>query len=384
MKKLNRNIVPAIISAFLILILMNAAYGFAGMATNKSTEGTAANISAEQPDLNNVTQSDQDIQLLQHLIEVDAVQFESQKRLYVRETLIFKNIGQKDFSGTLRTWIPDGLDEAKVSRVEMMMDVIPEPIESRINGNILSWQDFIRANDPLPNLYIVEYMFLAEPEGTLTKSLVYTKKLAYPTLINYQYAGKPGLPSIVLKITKPDDSTITLFDENRDRLAPQDESMEGNSVIDRFDLPQFKELNIELSRPAVAPAGIAGYAVLGLLILLALSYPVIRKKSDKLQAMEGKIGGIFRRDQEEVNREEAEPEEDTEALQESAAGEDDTELSGKTRDELESEKSEILSKLGELDKDYSSGNLLDEAYEELRNPYRKRLENIDRVLEKSE
>ncbi|MCX9013124.1 MAG: hypothetical protein OIN66_18640 [Candidatus Methanoperedens sp.] len=356
---------------------MNTAYGFREMVTNQSTA---------QPDPNNITQSDQDIQLLQHLIEVDAVQLEPQNKLDIHETLIFKNNGAKNFSGTLRTWVPDGISELRAERRNMMDGSLEYGLQIIQNGNIISWQDQISAKS-LPPLYALEYVLPAEPLGGVTKSIVYSKKLTYPTLINYKYEEKPGLPSLILKIRKPEGSSIILLDENRNNINPEDVSELEGSILYKFGSPRFKELNIEITKPAVAPAGIAGYVILGVLILLALSYPFIRKKSEKLQEIEGKIRGSFKREHEEASEEPVEEtEEGIEAEHEAppAAEADYGELAGKTRGELESEKSEILSRISELDKDYSSGNLMDEEYEELRNPYRRRLEKIDKILEKSE
>lgn len=390
MKKFNRYIVSAITSVFLIMVLINTAYGFPPeMTSNKSTVQTGPDNTTQ---LNDTTQSDQDIQLLQHLIEVDAVQFESQNRLDIHETLIFKNNGIKNFSGTLRTWVPDGASGIKAERRNMMDGTLEYGLQMIQNGNIISWQDKIITKS-LPPLYALGYMLPAEPQGGLTKSISYSKKLTYPTLINYKYEGKPesGLPAIILKIRKPEGSSIILQDENRNDINPEDVSELDGSILYKFTSPQFKELNIEITKSAITPAGIAGYAVLGILILLALSYPVMRKKSEKLQAIEEKIKGSFKREREEVSEEPVEesveePEEDIEAVPGAppADGADYGELAGKTREELESEKNEILSRISELDKDYSSGNLMDEEYEELRNTYRQRLEKMDKISGQSE
>jgi|GEM_PF-773495 len=388
MKKFNRDIVSAITSVFLIMVLINTAYGFPpGMTYNKSTVQTGPDNTTQ---LNDTTQSDQDIQLLMHLIEVDAVQFESQNRFDIHETLIFKNNGIKNFSGTLRTWVPDGVSGIKAERRNMMDGTLEYGLPMIQNGNIISWQDKI-ITQSLPPLYALEYILPAEPQGGLTKSKSYSKKLTYPTLINYKYEGKPGLPAIVLKIRKPVGSSIILQDENRNDISPEDVSEIDDSVLYKFTSPQFKELNIEITKPAVTPAGIAGYAVLGVLILLALSYPVMRKKSEKLQAIEEKIKVSFKREREEISEEPVEesvegPEEDIEAAPGAppAAGADHGELAGKTREELESEKSGILSRISELDKDYSAGNLMDEEYEELLNSYRQKLEKIDKISGRSE
>ncbi len=368
MKTLNKYV----ISIFLVTSLISTAYGFAGMGANKSTV---------QTDLNNSTQSDQDIRLLQHLIEVDSVQFESQNRLNIRETLTFKNTGTENFSGTLRTWVPDGAENISVGRAEMMADVVPMPLNIIQNGNVISWQDNIGVGTP--PLYVVEYVVTENPSAN---SISYSKKLTYPTLINYKYGGNPSLPAVILKIRKPAGSSIKLLDENGDTISTQDVSETDDSTLYKFSSPQFKEINIQISKPAATPAGIAGYVILGLLILLALSYPVLRKKSERIQAIEGKIRTSFKRKPEEAAEEPEEAVEETpetsEESEEAEAETDEAEFAGKSRDELENEKNELLSRLDKIEKDYASGNLIDEEYEELGSSLRAKIERINNRIEK--
>ena len=373
------------IPIFLIIFLINPAFGFAGMTANESTA---------QLDMNNITESDQDIVLVQHLIEVDAVQLQSQNKLLVRETLIFRNTGTKNFSGFLRTWVPDEARDIKLARSEMMTGGGFEPLPFVQNGSIISWQDFVEKNSRLPFLYVIEYTLGQEPKGTFSQIEKYSKKLTYSPLINYTYIQRPELPAIVLKITKPEGSLITLTDENRNKISPSEASEEGNSVMDRFYSFQFNELNIEISKSTITPAGIAGYVIIGLLIILVLSYPLIRTKSEKIQALEGKIRNSLKREEteeiyeeaaeeigEETVEEEATSVAQAEAEEEISPAAEDTELEEKTREELLNLKTEMLSKLGELDKEYESGNLLDEEYDELRTSYQQKVEKITRRLE---
>lgn len=366
MKKINR----FIITVLLIALLTNHVFVYAGMGGNNSGAATGAITQDDQNsiDLANTTQSDQNIILVKHLIEVDAAKFEEQNRIDVRETLIFKNIGDQNFQGTLRTWVPDGLEGLKVGKVAMMMDSSGEPLNAMQNGNIISWNDSIKINDPLPPLYAVEYVLSAEPEGTLSKSKYYSKKLVYPTLIN-----KVPL-SVVLKITKGSGETITLKDELGSSISSSGKPMdEDNSVLYTWETPQFKEIKIELSK-SIDLSQIAIYLIIGLGIVIVLSYPVIRKKSPKLLEIEEKIRNSLKR--------EPASEEQQETVEEEHAQEDE-ELSGKPIDEPETEKRELVSKLDELEKDYASGNLIDEEYEELRDSYKKKLKNINRRIERS-
>ncbi|TRZ91131.1 MAG: hypothetical protein D4R88_02410 [Methanosarcinales archaeon] len=365
MKKINR----FLISLILIAILTNPVLGYAGLGVNNS-KAITSNItqnSLENIDFANTTDSDQNIILVQHLIEVDAAQFEAQNQIYVRETLIYKNIGDKNFQGTLRTWVPDGLEGLKVGKVAMMMGGTVVPMNALQNGNIISWQDpaGIKANDPLPPLYAVEYIISAEPEGTLSKSKYYSKKLLYPTLIN-----KVPL-SVVLKVTKGSGETITLKDELGSTISSSGKPIdEDNSVLYTWESPQFKEIKIELSKSAVDISQIAIYLIIGVLIVLVLAYPVIRKKSPKLMEFEEKIKNSLKREPESEEQQETEEEisEDEEDVSEQ-------EPEGKEED---AEKSELVAKLEELEKDYASGNLIDEEYEELRNSYKEQLDRINR------
>lgn len=299
-----KRIYQVLISLILIVLLADHVFGYRDYATNNTTE------------------SDQNIEISLHLIEVEADRLDLQDKLYVHETIVFRNAGTKIFSGTLKTWVPDGVLEIKVMKAQMVAEIGGQSIVTEQNGNIISWQDYIEANNV--SMYVIEYLLLAEPKGYITKSKYYSKKLLYPTLINYQYFPTPGYPVFILKVSKSKDSSITILDENRNKIIAQDVSEEDSSIISRFSELQFKELNIELSKSAIDLSQIGLYLVIGVLIVLVLAYPVIRTKSPKLM-------------------------------------------------EFEEEKSALVAKLEELEKDYASGNLIDEEYEELRNSYQEKL-----------
>lgn len=378
------------INIFIILVLVIAlfahpVFGYAGMVGNNSG---LDNITQNKPeDLANITESDLNIIIIQHLIEVDAARFESQNRIYVRETIVFKNIGDMNFQGTLRTWVPDGSESIKVGRAPMVMDGNIVPLSAIQNGNIVSWQDIIKIdNQPFP-MYTLEYVIPAEAEGSISKSRHYTKKFVFPTLIT-----KVPL-NVVIKVTKGKDESVIIKDEKgsnvQSSVRPADDD---NSVLYALDAPQFTEINIEFSKSAIDIKQIAPYLIIGLLIILVLAYPVLRKKSQKLQEIEEKIRNSLRR---EPDRED-EQETDDEDYEEGAADEDypeeepnETEekenspedLSGKSNDELETEKNELLSKIEKLEKYYASGDMIDEEYEELRNSYQEQLKKIERRVE---
>lgn len=362
-----------LISIFLIVFLINTACGFAGMGGNTTLANTTTipqNASIEKPqDLKNATGSDQDIIMAQHLIEFDAVQLQPENKLFIRETLIFRNIGTKDYFGPLKTWLPDGSEKIKVSKSEMMTGGGLIPLDFNKTGNIISWQDYIEQNSKLPLLYVVEYTVAMEP-STSSITGIFSKKLSEPTLINYRYMGKPDLPGLVVKITKPPESSIKIFDETKNEITQKEEDETGNII--RFSSPQFKELNVEISGSSAIPAvkkDYVVYVVIGILILLVLLYPYLSKK---------------------LKREEADK--TSKATSRSYTGKSGKERSGSGNNpvlskeeykensdtEMDPLRKELGLKLKELETKYKSGDLLDEEYEDEKNAIHNKLKSMNK------
>jgi len=358
-----------LISIFLIVLLMNTAYGFAGMGGNTTTIPQGTPIEKPQ-DLKNATESDQDIIMAQHLIEFDAVQLQSENKLFIRETLIFRNNGAKDFYGPLKTWVPDGSGNIKVSKSEMMTGGGLIPLDFNKTGNIISWQEYVEKNSTLPLLYAVEYIVNMEP-GASSITGIYTKELAYPPSINYRYIGKPGIPALVVKITKPQASSIKLFDENKNVINPDETDETGE--IKRFTDPQFKELNIEISGSSAIPAvknNYAVYVVLGILILLLLLYPYI---SNKLK--QGKSDKTLKATSN-SNVGKSKEERSTSGKNNSVRSEE--KLKGNSDAEMDPLRKELGLKLKELETKYKSGDLLDEEYEDEKNAIQNKLKSMNK------
>ncbi len=335
----------------------------------------AITSSTAQPDLINSTESDQDIILAMGLIEVDSVQFQSRNELYVKETLIFSNSGTQNFTGPLRTWVPDGTEGIRMGRSEMTESANPENLTWEQNGNIISWQGEINAPPTLPPIYTLEYLLPAEPKGAAQ----YSKMLLYPTLVT----KKPN--SIKLRITLNKDESAAITDENGNSISSSgNPSEDGNSILYGWESPQFNEINVVISSSTAASSGIAGYVILGLIIILAVSYLFIRKKSEKIRSFEEKFRNSLKR--KETVKETAKETRMKVAAEtkkpEPVKRAEDTEFEGKTRDELQIMKDETLSRVSELNKEYESGNMLDEEYEELKKSYQERIDKIKKRIEK--
>lgn len=364
-----------LISIFLIVFLINTACGDPGMVGGNATTipqnmTIQQTTSIEKPqDLANATESDQDIVMVQHLIEYDAVQLQSENKLFIRETLTFKNLGTKDFYGPLRTWLPDGSEKIKVIRSEMMSDGRSIPLEFETNGNIISWKEFVQQNS-VKFLYVIEYTFSLEP-GKSSITGIYSKKLGYPTLINYKYV-KIGsdLAPLVVKITKPQESSIKFFDENRNEITL--DADETGDIYRRNEPPQFKELNIEISKSSAISEvnkDYVVYVVIGILILLVLLYPYISSKLKKgeagktLKVTSSSYAGKSKEERSGSSNNPVRPEE---------------ELKGISDTENDPLRKELGLKLKELEAKYKSGDLLDEEYEEEKNAIQNKLRSMNK------
>lgn len=361
----------------LVIFFLNPAWAFPGMTGNKSTAEPVNNITQQD---NNVTESDQDIVLLSHLIEIDAVKMQSENKLYIRETLVFKNTGTMRFSGLLRIWVPSEADiinqngAGEIAKTEMSTGEISGYLPVTRNGDIISWKDEVATNTIAP-LYVVEYTLPSKPEGMLNKARHYQKVFLYPALTKQ--------PSIIsVKLTRNHGTSIAINDEKGNSIldsgSPREEN---NDVYYIWDMPEFKEMNLSISESSIAPSTIAIYAIIGGLIILVLAYPILRKKSEKLRSIEQKLKSSLEKEPTATSLEEIDEQKIPETKEDEKQVADDMDSTGTPADELERQ-NDLRIKLNELEKDYASGNMLDEEYEELRGSYLAQIEKINKMREK--
>ncbi|HEY6586026.1 MAG TPA: hypothetical protein VIY97_02560 [Candidatus Methanoperedens sp.] len=384
-----KNITKIIISTFLVILLANGALGYPGYGGNSTATNSNTTNATDIPqntgtipqiDLNNTTSSDQDIVLVQHLIEVDAAQLKAENKLLIRETLIFRNIGTKDYVGDLRTWVPDGSENIIVARSEMMTGGGNVPIDFSQNGNIISWKDYVGKNSSLPFLYALEYTVQQKAEAS--SSEIYSKKLVVPTLTNYKYVENPNIgAALVVKITKPAGNTVQFTDENGNKISATDVNETGG--IFRFSSPKFNEINVEISSSPLSTStsqSYAPYIVIGILIILALLYPYIKKK---LKSEDGKGKGTS--ENSEKNRTKAtkiNKREEIEKPSKADSAVSSGKYEGKKVNELLDIKKQLLSSIKDLEKKYESGDLLDEDYEDKKKSYQDDIKDIEERLRK--
>jgi hypothetical protein len=267
--------------------------------------------------------------------------------------------------------VPEGSQNFNLALSEMMTGGGMVPINYSQNGNIISWPGYVEQNSRLPFLYALEYSVQQKAQG----NEIFSKKLAVPAIISYPYVGKPDLPAIVIKITKPEGNTVKFTDENGNKIAATEVDEKGE--IFRFSSPEFKEINVEISQSllptSASQSNVIGiltnpvFIVIGILIILALLYPYIKKKlkSDK-------------------NGEEAskETDEEIEEPSETDSSVSSGKYEGKNVNELEDLKKQFISRIKDLEKKYESGDLLDEEYEDKRKSYQDNIKEIENKLKK--
>ena len=184
--------------------------------------------------------------------------------------------------------------------------------------------------------------------------------------------------ALVLKITKPAGNTVQFTDENGNKIAATD--VNETYGIFRFSSPEFNEINVEISSSPLSTSASQSYApyiVIGILIILALLYPYIKKK---LKSEDGKGKGTSEKNRTKATKINKREEIEKPSKADSAVSSGKYE--GKKVNELLDSKKQLLSRIKDLEKKYESGDLLDEDYEDKRKSYQDNLKEIEEKLKK--
>lgn len=164
-----------------------------------------------------------------HVIQIDSVESYPENKLSIIEVLY--NFGTKEFNGVLRTWVPEGAEGIKISKIQNGIELYSFDINQ--NGNIISWQDINN-----PSHYQIKYNLTAKKS---LNRITYSKMFIYIPLTN----RNPN--RITLILTRSQGDNISVNDENGNNI-----SFFGNPTSsDRYffynwDVPDFKGININL------------------------------------------------------------------------------------------------------------------------------------------
>ncbi len=338
-----------------------------------------------------------DVIMLQHLIEVD--QISNPGYFKIGETLVLKNIGTGNYTGPLYAWLPDGAFNVGLARVGMSANTPGIPLNVFIvNDNVIGWNDTILAGSVMIPMYQLQYMVPAEPTGKMTESVTFTKKLKYPTNVNYDYIPSSGMPTLIVKLVKSDDLTISIANEDGSKIeADFIDVLEGSETYNWVQ-PQFVEVSFILNRSSIDQSDVSLYLLLLLVIILVIGIPILRGKTPSAKGLKEKTSKAKpTKEDEDIYLEQEDEEYDEEFDEDIETGEDvedsvsaasvlnTDDLERFDEDELKSANKALLKVLTELDGDYADGALSEEEYNSIRDKYKQKaigiIKQID-VLEK--
>jgi len=352
-------------SALLFLIFsftFSTVSAFAGMGANDNVS-TSSNSMGANPTYSYGT----DIVMMQQLIEIDQVSYDDY--IKVAETLVIWNAGTENYTGPIYAWMPDEAFEVNIALLEMVMSGQINLIEYSIQGNVVSWNGTVLAGPNMPPMYRLEYKV---PKAS-TDTISVTKKLKYPTLVNYNYIPSPGMPALVIKVMKSEDMEISFTNGAGNKIEADSVEILEDSKTYNWALPLFEEITIKSEKPGVGSSDITLYLIIALIIIVIIGYSVLRGKSTAIKNFEEKLAAVIPQKQDDEIYLDKEDEEDLEDEDEHEDDEDEFEvadINDLNLDQLRSAKKSILNLLLELDEDYSSGNLSEEEYNRIRSDYK--------------
>jgi len=387
------------ISAFVILALLfslSTASAYPDMAINGSNNTSTPEAAVSSYRANVV--------IIRHLIEVDQVTYPGYLR--VVETIIYKNLGTENYSGPVYTYVQDGAFNVAVAKMEMAASGGKNTIEAfQVSENVVGWNDIILSGIGMAPMYQIEYMVPAEPTGKTTESVTFTKKLKYPTNVNYIYMPITGMPALVVKLVKSDGMKTTVLNNDGSIITADFFEESGNLETYYWDQPLFVDISFELSKSNPAGSDITLYLIILLVIIVVIGYVVLRGKSLAIKGLEGKLGSVLPKKQDEeiyLEEEEFEEEEDIEddpeadddeyegGIEEDPEAEEDeveeetsrqspleiNDIKNLSLEELKTAKQAIFNVLLKLDEDHVSGIISKDEYNDIRDNYKEKAKDI--------
>lgn len=382
--KIRNPALSIIVTSVLILMFFTSpVYAFEDYATGGSNGGSVMGGATTSYGANVI--------IVQHLIEIDQVS--NPGYMKVAETIVFKNIGTGNYTGPLFSWVPDGVFNVGAIKLGMSPTALGIPLNvSFVNDNVIVWNDTILANAGTTPMYRVQYMVPAEPGGKMTESVTFTKKLKYPTDVNYNYIPSPGMSALVVKLVKSENLTTGIVNEDGSKIeADSIDVLEGSKTYNWVQ-PQFVEISFILSRSGIDMSRGLLYLLLTLVIVLIIGIPIMKGKTSPVEGLKertSKAGPTIEDEDRYLEQEEFEEEfeEDFETGEEAEQNMsavpvlDSEDLERFDLDELKSAKKALLKVLTELDEDYAGGTLSDEEYHSIRAKYKQKAIEIMKLID---
>ena len=299
------------------------------------------------------------------------------------ETIVFRNTGTANRSEDVCVAVPENAEIMQVMEMGHMTDAASAEVAYEREGEILCWNMTINAGGMA--MYSVRYVVPLGGMGTSDAPDEFVKKLASPAVANYP------INALLLKanINTGGDANsyadIKFTDGAGNTLKPDSANPEDDGGVHyTWAGPvAFEELHVVFPQPSQSPPlnRWITYAVIAMLLIAALTYPIIHVKNNKLRGSDGGLScsGCTACDK---GKDDAEKEPD--------AGGDWEEMDEiiveltQSKEELIRKKKAILAVLSKLDEDHDSGEVSDDDYRRLTLNYKDKAIEIIKQLDKME
>ncbi len=316
-----------------------------------------------------------DVTIPRYLIELNYETSENATMGMAYETIVFRNMGDTNRSEEVRIAVPENAKIMQVMRMGHMTDVASAEVAYEREGGVIGWNMTLKPGGMA--MYSVRYVVPlgGGGAGTSGEPDEFVKKLIDPAIMNYPIA------SLILKVNT--DTDIEFTDGSGNTLKPDSAIPEDGGVRYTWDQVTFGELHVILPQPSQSQPidRWIAYAVIALLLISALLYPVLHIKNNKLRGKDGALScsGCSVCDKGGDGAE-----------KEPNAGGDWEEMDEivieitQSKEDLIRKKKAILAVLSKLDEDHDAGEVSDDDYMRLTLNYKDKAIEILKQLDKME
>ncbi|RZN34969.1 MAG: hypothetical protein EF813_09415 [Methanosarcinales archaeon] len=298
------------------------------------------------------------------------------------ETIVFRNTGTANRSEDVCIAVPENAQVMQVMKMGHMTDAASSEVAYERDRDILCWNMTLNAGGMA--MYSVRYVVPIGGMGTSDAPDEFVKKLSGPAIANYP------INSLLLKANintggdaDAGNTNIRFADGAGNMIEPDSANPEDDGGVHyTWEGPvAFEELHVIVPQPSQSQPlnRWITYAVIAMLLIAALTYPIIHVKNNKLRGSDGGLAcsGCTACDKGKDDAEK-EPGEggDWEEMDEII-----TELT-QSKEELIRKKKALLAVLSKLDEDHDSGEVSDEDYQRLTRNYKDKAIEIIKQLDK--
>nr|QNO49826.1 hypothetical protein DBPBNLAN_00036 [Methanosarcinales archaeon ANME-2c ERB4]QNO49965.1 hypothetical protein FNHNGOKL_00033 [Methanosarcinales archaeon ANME-2c ERB4] len=318
--------------------------------------------------------SPNDVTIPKYLIELNYETSENATMWAAYETIVFRNGGGVNRSEEVRITVPENAEIMQVTKEGHATDAASAGVAYEREGEVIGWNMTLKPGGMA--MYSVRYVVPLGGAGTPGEPDEFVKKLIDPAIMNYPIA------SLILKVNT--DTDIEFTDGSGNTLKPDSAIPEDDGGVRyTWDQVTFGVLHVILPQPSQSQPidRWIAYAVIALLLISALLYPVLHVKNNKLRGKDGALScsGCSVCDKGGDGAEE-----------EPNAGGDWEEMDEivieitQSKEDLIRKKKAILAVLSKLDEDHDAGEVSDDDYRRLTLNYKDKAIEIVKQLDKME